>query len=298
MSKIILRVSGGMGNQIFSYAAARRLSIITDSELVIDNVSGFLYDYKYTRQYQLDKFNIPCRKATAKERLEPFSLVRRYIKRKWNRFFRFEKRDYIIQEGVDFDSRLLNISVKKDLYLEGYWQSEKYFSDIENVIRKELTIRPPSDSVNLQLSSQINNCTSVAIHIRFFDHPTDSSSCNNVSEGYYNNAIEKMEELVCNAHFFVFSDNSDFSKSLVSLPDSRVTFVTHNQGDDAAYADLWLMTLCQNFIIANSTFSWWGAWLSCKKKKNVITPSLKITDKKRITSWGFDGLLPDEWIQL
>ena len=80
------------------------------------------------------------------------------------------------------------------------------------------------------------------------------------------------------------------------LPDGRVTLVAHNQGDEAAYADLWLMTQCQHFIIANSTFSWWGAWLASHVGKYVIAPGFEMREGKMW--WGFDGLLPDEWIKV
>ena len=110
-SKIILRVFGGLGNQLFSYAAARRLAEVNNSELVINNVSGFSLDKKYKRRYQLNNFSITCRKANYLERLEPFSKTRRYFYAKWNKFLPFEKRFFLTEEGLGFDPRLINLKV-------------------------------------------------------------------------------------------------------------------------------------------------------------------------------------------
>lgn len=142
-AKIIPRIFGGLGNQLFCYAAARRLALVNNAELVIDDVSGFAYDIDYQRQYQLDHFNIPCRKATAAERMEPFSQVRRVLKRKWNLRRPFAQRTYIQQEGIDFDSRLLNVKPVGKVFMEGYWQSEDYFKDVASTLRQELQITPP-----------------------------------------------------------------------------------------------------------------------------------------------------------
>jgi len=156
-ARVISRVFGGLGNQPFIYAAARRLALANNAELVIDATSGFVYDYEYQRHYQLDHFNIPCRKATAAERLEPLARARRHLKRRWNLRRPFEKRSYLQQEGIDFDPRLLSLRPKGRLYLEGYWQSEGYFKDVEQQIRDDLRITPPSDLQNQQMAQRIRN---------------------------------------------------------------------------------------------------------------------------------------------
>ncbi|MEQ8407153.1 MAG: alpha-1,2-fucosyltransferase [Gammaproteobacteria bacterium] len=292
-SKIVLRVFGGIGNQLFSYAAARRLALLNNVELVLDHVSGFEFDIEYKRQFQLNRFHIPCRKARAFERLEPFSRGRRFIKRKLNQKIPFEKRAYLIQEGVDFDPRLLNFKPKGTVHLEGYWQSEDYFKDQAEVIRQDLQIIPPVDAENLAMADQIRNTQSVAVHLRFFDDPQGNST-NNASREYYARAIESMERLAPASHYYIFSDKPDAARASLSLPEERVTLVSHNRGDENAYADLWLMTLCNHFIIANSTFSWWGAWLSDSVGKIVIAPGFEC--REGIAWWGFKGLIPDAWI--
>lgn len=295
MSKVVPRIFGGLGNQLFCYAAARRLAITTGSELVIDDVSGFTYDALYRRHYQLDHFSIPCRKATAFERMEPFARIRRYVKRRINASLPFANRSYIQQIGMAFDTRLLDVRPQGTLYLEGYWQSEGYFVDTESVLRDELRITPPTDVKNLSTCSQIHACNAVAVHVRFFDMPGEQGITNAPGD-YYARGVNKMETLASGAHYFIFSDQPGRARECIPLPDDRVTCVSHNQGDANAYADLWLMTQCQHFIIANSTFSWWGAWLSASAGKHVIAPGYKKLEGK--AWWGFDGLLPAEWIKL
>src|SRR3979490_2538771 len=130
MSTLVARVLGGLGNQLFCYAAARRLALVNDAELVIDDVTGFARDRQYRRQYALDHFTIPVRKATPQERLEPFERYRRGMMKWLSRRQPFAERSYVEQEGVDFDERLLALKIKGTLYLEGLWQGESYFKDV------------------------------------------------------------------------------------------------------------------------------------------------------------------------
>lgn len=293
--KVVSRILGGLGNQLFCYAAARRLALVSNAELVLDDVSGFVRDHAYQRYYQLDHFSISSRKVTPAERLEPLSRVRRYLKRAINRRRPFAIRSYIQQEKVDFDPRLLTVKPKGTVHLEGYWQSERYFEDVASTIREDLRIIPPTDATNLDIAQRIRSCLSVAVHVRFFDAPQNQRG-HNASEDYYALAVAKMATLAPDAHYFVFSDQPAAARARIPLPDERITLVAHNQGDEHAYADLWLMTQCQHFIIANSTFSWWGAWLANGAGKQVIAPGVEM--REGVMSWGFDGLLPAEWIKL
>ena len=292
-SKIISRIYGGLGNQLFIYATSRRLAIINDAELILDSVSGFKRDFTYERHYQLHHFNIPCRKALPIERFEPFSRIRRYIKKTFNKFLEYDNKDYICNYGARYDIRLLNLKFHRTLYLEGYWQSEKYFKDIEDIIRKDLKIIPPDDLINKLIANNIQGCTAVGLHVRNFDK-ISSSKNNNLLKNYYELAIQKIEIIIESPHYFVFSDDLDYAKKSVNFPQGRFTFIDHNKGDEMAYADLWLMSLCKHFIVANSTFSWWGAWLSNNNNKIVIAPSPSRFNDDNF--WRADGLLPLEWI--
>ena len=136
------------------------------------------------------------------------------------------------------------------------------------------------------------------MHVRFFDDPAiaASASGNNTSDDYYARAVQKIETRVSGAHYFLFSDRPEVARSRIPLPDDRITLIHHNQGDENAYADLWLMSQCHHFIIANSTFSWWGAWLAVHHDKIVIAP--KFEERLGGGLWDFDGLIPDLWIKL
>jgi Glycosyl transferase family 11 len=295
-SKVIARITGGIGNQLFGYAAARRLALVNDAELVLDDTSGFERDAAYQRRYQLDRFRIPCRKATAAERLDPFPRVRRYLKRALNRRRPFESRSYVQQEGLAFDARVLRLEPRGILYLEGYWQSEGYFKDVEATIRSDLRIEPPTDASNIEAAERIRARTAVAVHVRFFDEPGKGGINNNAPSDYYSRAVARMEALAPRAHYFLFSDRPEDARSLVPLPDDRITCVAHNRGDANAYADLWLMTQATHFVIANSTFSWWGAWLGERERTIVIAPDFVMREGKM--GWGFEGLLPERWIKV
>ena len=293
MTKVIVRIKGGLGNQLFCYAAARRLALFNKAELVIDDLTGYARDYQFRRKCALDKFRIMARKATPAERMEPFSRYRRGLVKLAARTQPFYKRNYVEQEGLDFDSRLLDFKVKGSVYLDGYWQSEGYFKDIEDVIRQDLCIAPPQDLINQQTANQILDSNAISVHIRWFKKP-DNNSINNKLKGYYAGAVKKIIDSVSHPRFFLFSNYPKESRCLLHIPEDRITCVEHNSVDESAYADLWLMALCKHFIIANSTFSWWGAWLAASKNKLIIAPNQEIPTGEGI--WGFKGLVPEDWV--
>lgn len=295
MKKIITRIKGGLGNQLFCYAAARRLAVTNNAELVIDDVTGFARDHQYRQQYALEHFQIPVRKVKRAERMEPFERYRRGLMKWLSSRKPFAKRRYLEQEGRDFDARLLSLKVKGTLYLDGYWQSELYFKDVETIIRNDLRITPPTDTLNQHMAKKILNSNAVALHIRWFDTPKCNLSMHNLKADYYVHAIKIIEREITAPHYFTFSDNPDATLAKLSISEKCVTVVNHNRGNDNAYADLWLMTHCKHFIIANSIFSWWGAWLTENTEKIVVCPAVKLDG---IGAWGFKGLLPEAWMPI
>jgi hypothetical protein len=175
--KVITRIKGGLGNQLFCYAAARRLALVNNAELVIDDVTGFARDRGYRRRYILDPFSIPARKATPGERLEPFERYRRGVMKWLSRRKPFEERRYLEQEGRNFDERLLAFKVKGTLYLDGLWQSEGYFKDVKQTIREDLQIIPPTDMLNQRMAAEIRSGFACALVRCAGQYRDPQSSC-------------------------------------------------------------------------------------------------------------------------
>jgi len=291
-NKIIPIIFGGLGNQLFIYSANRNLSLVTGSDLLLDSLSGFKYD-NYQRFYQLDHFNISANKAKTKQLLYPFPRLQRKVLCKINSSRDFINRNYIIQNGIDYDERFLKIKPRGTTFIEGYWQSENYFIQNENIIRNDLQFKTQPNQSNQSLAEKIKSQNSVAVHFRFFDHPNTLSQ-NNAPLNYYKNAIDYIANKINHPHFFIFSDKPDLANNFMKDFSHPYTLVTHNILEQDAVFDLWLMTHCKHFVIANSTFSWWGGWLSQSKNKIIISPSFKATGTT--TAWNFKGLIPSSWI--
>lgn len=295
--KIITRIRGGLGNQLFCYAAARRLALAHGAELALDDVTGFARDARYRRRYALDSFSIPARKATPSERLEPFERARRAVMKFLSSRKPFAERRYVQQEFLDFDPRVLALEPTDLRYMDGLWQSEGYFEDVEETIRQDLRMTAPGDPGNRTMADAIREVNAVAVHLRWFEDTGSARAGEvyNLSPAYYDRAIAHMDEAVASPHYFVFSDDPDRAAGSLHLPGRRATFVSHNRHSSSGAGDLWLMRQCRHFIIANSTFSWWGAWLGEPRGKIVIAPDFKVDG---MTAWGFKGLLPSRWLTL
>ena len=201
LRKIVLILKGGLGNQLFSYAAAKRLAVTNNFDLVIDTKGGFINDQTYKRSFQLDHFFTRYREARFLESLRPFQRLRRKIMILLNKYKPLNSRSYIIQNEMDFDPDFLQLAPNRNLYLEGYWQSEKYFRDIESIVRAEFRIKPPSDQINQNMANAIQNVTSVAVHVRFFDEP-DNIQGNNTTKEFYQSAIKEIEKRILMTHYF------------------------------------------------------------------------------------------------
>ena len=236
--KVIVRVKGGLGNQLFAYAAAFRLAYKNGCELVVDDRSGFARDRLYRRRCGLSHFAITARYATAAERLEPMERVRRAVEKAWARCRPFEKRRYLEEESPTFDSRLLSRRVARSVVLDGLWQSEGYFKDVESAIRGELQIIAPKDPDNLHCGAEIEAGESVGVHIRGFDRGGANSL--NLGMEYYRAALGQVERVAPNARFFLFSDEAEMVQKLMAMIGRRATAVVHNHQPGCDYADMWL----------------------------------------------------------
>lgn len=296
---IIVKLKGGLGNQLFQYAMARRLAYVNNVPLKLDIVSGYEND-DHGRKYCLNNLNIQEDVATLDEvfRIIKKGRIRKKLFKLFERKFKpYHKRHYLIERHYKFDPVILNIRATKRVYLDGYWQSEKYFKDIEDIIRREFKVRYEPYGKNQLIIQQILNCNSVSLHIRRGDNVTHQASKKIYkvpSMEYYNVAVEKLKESLQKPHFFIFSDDLEWAQKNMKLS-YQTTFVTHN-GDENNYEDLRLMSFCKHHIIANSSFSWWGAWLSDYSHKIVIAPEEWV--KKPFLHIQNKDLIPSSWIRI
>jgi hypothetical protein len=273
---VIAKVEGGLGNQMFIYAAAKGLAVRNNVPLKLDVVSGYLNDV-YGRQFCLDHFNIEAEIAAPKESFaSALGPKRRYWTRKINRLLPFSHRSYIEEEKV-FDKRLLGLKVIRGVYLQGYWQDERYFKDIEDIVRENFTITIRHEKKNIEWARRISQSNAVCVHARRWNYEYA------LPMTYYRDAIKYVTRRVEDPHFYCFSDNPEWVERNLAI-DYRVTNIRHNR-ETKDFEDLWLMTQCKHYIIANSSFSWWGAWLNSDPEKIVVVPA----------RWGYSTGIPGKW---
>lgn len=290
---IVTKLIGGVGNQMFQYAVARRLSQIHHTELKLDI---YAYESYKLRKFELDKFNISAQIATKNE-IEKFIKIPKNIFEKiiFNLIPSVQKKSrfYYEEKYYHFDKHVL--SLPDNVYLSGYWQSEKYFIDIEDIIRKELTVKQHPDQQNQDVLGKIKSVNSVGIHIRQGDFATDVSTISLhglYGIDYLQKAIKMIAEKVASPHFYVFSDDILWARNNLKIK-FPITFIDLNIGKKD-YEDIRLMYSCKHNIIVNSTFGWWGAWLNNNRSKIVITPKIWYKDGPTDT---YD-LIPKSWIKI
>lgn len=292
---VIVKIVGGLGNQLFQYAAARRLSILHQTELKLD-ISAF--EHYAWHAYSLRPFCIQEVFATPEEIQKVKGTSRKGISRivsslnqRYNPYFRspvFEEADF-----GPFDPRISR--TPRDIYLSGYWQSEKYFADIQDVIRREFAIRYEQDDQSQELAQMIANTQSVSLHVRRGNYVSISqinSKHGTCSIEYYQECVKRIGQKLNSPHLFVFSDDPSWVKANLRL-EYPTTYVVHNDAS-RDYEDLRLMSMCQHQIIANSTFSWWGAWLNPNPGKIVLAPKRWFVDSTIDTR----DLFPNDWIRI
>jgi len=297
---IIVKLIGGLGNQMFQYAAGRSLSHRLHTTLKLD--TSWFKHYP-NRFYALKKFNIQEDFASLKEIYtlsgRPQTMRQKLVHRvksfsSFTEKNRFDKQpSYYYEPHFHFDQKFFTLSEK--VYVEGYWQSEKYFIDIEGIIRQELTVKNPLTGKNLELANKIQSCESVSLHIRRGDYVTEPKAAKVhgiCSQEYYLSAIQRLSEHIKKPHLFIFSDDPNWSKNMLHIP-YHFTIIDHND-HKAAHEDLRLMSLCKNHIIANSSFSWWGAWLNLNSDKIIIAPKRWFN----VDGYNTKDLIPDGWIRI
>jgi hypothetical protein len=291
---IIVKLMGGLGNQMFQYAAGRALSLKNNCELKLD--LSFLQDKQNKpadfvfRDYDLDMFNLKVDFATTDE-------VRKLTKRSSDKTLNSvlnkllgKKNSYFKQPHFHFDQSFFN--KQPPLYLDGYWQSEKFFMPFESVIRKDFEINNPIPHESISLSQEISGLNSVCVNVRRGDFVTNAVH-DTVGLDYYKKANEVIKSKISNPQYFVFSDDIEWCiENLQFL--SPVKFVSHQHAGKKFATYLQLMSLCKYFIIPNSSFAWWAAWLNNDPQKIVIAPTKWFGTGPKDTQ----DIIPVSWLKL
>jgi hypothetical protein len=296
---IIVKLQGGLGNQMFQYAAARRLACQHGTKHKLD--LAFFENKQYycmPRIYELDKLHISAKIASKREIAAMKGGSNNLFHIASPVFFKILKKKAVTpmvftEQGLSFNREVL--SLPDNVYLQGYWQSEKYFQDIENIIRKEFAIKLKPDSINMQKSREIIKVNSISVHIRRGDYVANQETHQRhgtCSLEYYKNAVDILAAHSKDPHFFVFSDDPVWAKMNFKT-DYPVVFFDHNSAD-TSFEDMRLMSLCRHNIIANSSFSWWGAWLNNNPDKIIIAP------KKWFAREGMNDtdIIPERWVKV
>ncbi len=304
---IIVELMGGMGNQLFQYAAGRCLAMQRNQPLYLDLATlldrspnkeeGFVYrDYDLGIFNTQENFAIPAMvfDLIGSSSLSPTLWQR--IKRKFNTAVKgvnYEKRLYK-EPHFHYDEQFYK--QQAPLYLNGYWQSAKYFEPIAHLLRQELTFRQPLPPHCEGLATQIKQTNSICLNVRrgdFVNSTKTSQLLGFIGLDYLQNGIVEMLQKVENPHFFVFSDEPQWC--VENLPLSYPTvYVTHEYAGEKFKDYLQLMTLCKHFVIPNSTFAWWAAWLATYPKKIVISPKKWFANNQM----NCQDLIPEEWTRI
>ncbi|MGE5450426.1 MAG: alpha-1,2-fucosyltransferase [Acidobacteriota bacterium] len=291
---IVMKMQGGLGNQFFQYAAGRALSARLGCRLLLD-ISWYrdLPKGATPRAWELGRYPIQADYLDPMDSRSPWfwsmerigCVVKADAGWRWARSFR--------ERGIDHDPRVHRLGRWRSL--EGYWQSPMYFDTVGQALRRELQPIDVMGEEDAKVASRImaDRHRAVAVHVRRGDyllgvHAEHHGLC---GMDYYRRAFECIREHIADPLFFVFSDDPQWVASQRDLFGDAV-LVTHN-GADAAFQDLRLMSLCRGHVIANSSFSWWGAWLTDSPNAKVVAPARWLANGAATPT-----LTPPEWVRL
>lgn len=289
--KSLVILQGGLGNQMFQYAfylAMKEHSPNTDYDCSIVNYNN---DHN---GFELENiFNIKAKQS--KLTLLIVKILKRYTFLQKHKFISLLNIKLITDSVPSiYNSIFLKKNKTFRTYYLGYWQTEKYFEEIEDKVRNTFTFDKTklSDKSN-SIVSEIQSNTSVSIHIRRGDYLFDKNINlygNICTNEYYNKAIKLIQDKYPQCHFYVFSDDCEWAKENLHI-NGESTYINFNKGKNS-WQDMYLMSLCKHNIIANSSFSWWGAWLNSNPSKTVICPS------KFINSNSKSDIIPENWLTI
>lgn len=276
MSEVVVRLMGGLGNQMFQYAtghaAAKRLGVplLLDRTFLDSRPPGMDWT---PRDFALDVFAAPIAFADPGK----VAILRRPIDqplhRRLRRLLPSLYPSVVLERHPGFDAAVLRC--RAPVYLEGFWQNEGHFLVVADELRFALFVpREAPDARNRALAEAMQACVSASVHVRQGDYAANAATARYhgvCPPDYFHGAARELAERHGVERFFVFSDDPDWAQSNLSLPRPS-EHIAHNTGR-AAHWDLWLMKQCRHHIIANSSFSWWGAWLDPRPDKAVIAPA-------------------------
>ncbi|MEO1766436.1 alpha-1,2-fucosyltransferase [Thiobacter aerophilum] len=270
---VIVRLCGGLGNQMFQYVAGYALARLHGSALRFD--TSWFETNRLHNGLELDRvFGLTLAEATASDKRRILGwaaqrVVYRVLARKYLKPLR--PRSMVMEPHFHYWPGFADLP--DDVYLDGYWQSERYFASVAPELRERFRFALPLDPRSADLVEAMAQQESVSIHVRRGDFVSDPS-VNQVHgvdlSGYYRAAIAAIRERVRQPIFYVFSDEPQWVRQHLEIPAQSV-IVDHNRGEDS-YRDMQLMSACRHHILANSSFSWWAAWLNPREDKIVIAP--------------------------
>ena len=297
---IIVRLSDGLGNQMFQYATAKALAVQNNTDVIFDMSWYEINKHRGRRLYELDVFALSCPKINQVSKFGNFFLknlhftrnIYRYCAR--HRIMTMLNRNegvFIKEKFLRYDTTVAQQAKEKNVYLQGYWQSENYFAGIREILLQDFQFRTALTGKNAETSQQIYNAPNpVALHIRRGDYLGTNYACCTLE--YYQSAIRYLVGHLGEIQLFVFSNDIQWAMENLKT-DQEMYFVGQNS-EEKGYEDMRLMSLCHHHIIANSSFSWWGAWLSQYEEKIVIAPGqwlVKNTEE-------YCDIVPVDWIKI
>jgi hypothetical protein len=297
---IITKIQGGIGNQMFQYATGRSISLKNNSVCKLD--ISFYNEEKFSGIYRLNQFNI-IENIALKEEIDiyknvPIKPIYYNLIKKIGLHNKYNKKTHIIEiENAFPDSKVLNC--RDNVYLDGWLSKEKYFEDIRPILLKDFTLKFTSDEYNIGMLQEIVHCNSVSIHIRRGDY-LDNGYFTSLPLSYYHYAINQIKQRIDAPVFFAFSDDIEWVKKNLAN-DCVIKYIDKNSHKLSYYytqkdfEDLNLIKHCKHHIIANSTFSWWGAWLNPNPSKIVIAPSKWYNDPMAQRKYERGGFIPIKW---
>lgn len=287
----IVKILGGLGNQMFQYALYLALKEkFPDEEIKID-ISCFR-GYPLHNGFELDDiFSLDYQTATWKDILKVAYPYPNYRCWQIGKYIMPKRKTMCIERAdLFFDVSLLQ--QRGDKYYDGYWQHEEYFNFARDSIMSAFAFSEVENGRNQDIINKVSLQNSVAIHIRrgdYVKHPLFKGICD---IGYYKSAIIYMKEHVDPDLYCVFSNDIEWCESNLSslLPPDRTVYVSWNNGKQS-YIDMQIMSRCKHNIVANSSFSWWGAWLNQNANKVVLAPH-------KWSNANIQDPVPNSWIRI